>query len=350
MFLIAACATPATPLPDLPSDAPAIGSTLLSIDLAAHALILRDDPIAPARSVIPLTIDCLPVTILPAPRGSWIALETSCDSIPVSVAINLATQETFPLTSDPSIDSHILAWHPNGRYLYAKIGMLATPQIEQIDITQLSTFHSAHLPISAFTYDLTIAPNGEAILYSFSQGIGYGSETTLSNIDGSNIRLFLKDEYSIIAFARYAPNGSQIAYILMPDSTEMYPQGELWIVDADGSHARSVAVADAGHGYAPSWSPDGTKIAFVGRETDEQGNIFNEMIVYDLIRDAAQAITDFSDAQIESPVWSSDGAWLIFNVIRNDTMQLWAYNTSNDELAPIDDTEWHCCAAWLGGR
>ena len=50
----------------------------------------------------------------------------------------------------------------------------------------------------------------------------------------------------------WAPDSSQIAY---------FSAGELWVMNADGTHQRRVY--ELGNVWAPAWSPDGTKIAFI---------------------------------------------------------------------------------------
>jgi TolB protein len=38
--------------------------------------------------------------------------------------------------------------------------------------------------------------------------------------------------------------------------------GDLWIVEADGSHRRRLTDSGAGIDYSPTWSPDGQRVAF----------------------------------------------------------------------------------------
>jgi len=50
-----------------------------------------------------------------------------------------------------------------------------------------------------------------------------------------------------------------------PDTEDQFSVGELWIMAPDGGDIHKLGFADAGHGFAPVWSPDGRRIAFVER-------------------------------------------------------------------------------------
>lgn len=39
-------------------------------------------------------------------------------------------------------------------------------------------------------------------------------------------------------------------------------QGDLWVVEADGSHRRRLTDSGQGIDYSPTWSPDGKRVAF----------------------------------------------------------------------------------------
>ncbi len=62
------------------------------------------------------------------------------------------------------------------------------------------------------------------------------------------------------ALAAIGPNG-KIAYVVnmgFPDYTS-----DIWVMDADGSNQTNITNTPAVSEYAPIWSPDGTKIAYV---------------------------------------------------------------------------------------
>src|ERR1700723_4482082 len=70
-----------------------------------------------------------------------------------------------------------------------------------------------------------------------------------------------------------APDGRSIAYVRMSfDIKTDRPRGVIWLVGADGKHARplSAAVSSA----APRWAPDGSRLAYLGTAADGSTQLF----------------------------------------------------------------------------
>ena len=63
-------------------------------------------------------------------------------------------------------------------------------------------------------------------------------------------------------FPAWSPDGREIAYSPDARSSEA-----IWVMDADGAHARPVTHPGSGVDLRPAWSPDGKRIAFE-RETE----------------------------------------------------------------------------------
>ncbi|HEY3310504.1 MAG TPA: hypothetical protein VGK00_02585 [Anaerolineales bacterium] len=323
-------------------------------------LVISTSPESEPRKQIPLNppLDCSLYALRPAPVGPWVAVEWECSFGPAVELLDTSSGNShFPL-SDPSIDSRFLAWQPDGSSLYLKIGTLSVPQTIRVDA---ATVKASELPVSPFAYDLTVSPDGRHVLYSLSKGIGFGSETWLAGPDGQNPSQVLVDANNIIAQAQYSPDGSQIAFIKFADSQESFPTGELWVMDSNGFHPRKLADADAGHGFTPVWSPDGARLAFVGRDQPGNPDSLN-MSIYQL---AQARLTSLSIPPAVQPAWATDGTSLIFSstatqangdapdVPRGGTpiktgggkMNLWFYEISSGQAKIL--VSGACCAGWL---
>jgi TolB protein len=118
------------------------------------------------------------------------------------------------------------------------------------------------------------SPNGSKILFARIAASG-PSDVWVMNADGSGLKQLTHyiDVGNGAQWGRWSPDGSQIVYSVA--ETPIRPEGwawreSLWIMQADGSHARQLtnpplptSIAD----NSPAWSPDGTKIIFAHRSS-----------------------------------------------------------------------------------
>jgi DNA-3-methyladenine glycosylase I len=111
-----------------------------------------------------------------------------------------------------------------------------------------------------------------------------------------------------VADPQISPDGRGIAYVRMRmDIKTDKPMGDIWLVDADGKHARPLSNAD--NSSQPRWSPDGSRIAYVGSGADGSKQLF----VFWTQSGVTATISHF----LESPsnlAWSPDGGWLAFTM------------------------------------
>src|SRR5438128_498515 len=88
---------------------------------------------------------------------------------------------------------------------------------------------------------------------------GYRANIFVSDIDGKNVVRLTNDTDVLNDFATWSPDGKSIAFASDRDGTE-----KIYVMNADGSNQHPVAMG--GYFSSPSWSPDGSKILFVGPE------------------------------------------------------------------------------------
>jgi Tol biopolymer transport system component len=124
-------------------------------------------------------------------------------------------------------------------------------------------------------------------------------------------------------------------------------------MNADGTNARKLADADAGHGYAANWSPDGNRLAFVARENadDAKANEAADALISNIYTvDAASGeisqVTTFTDGRTETPQWSPDGKSLFFMKVVDGKMELEVADLLTAEIKPLI-TEPACCLSWM---
>lgn len=106
-------------------------------------------------------------------------------------------------------------------------------------------------------------PDGQSIV--FARGEGDSSEIYIMDADGGNPRPLTNDPDMFDTYPFISPDGTQIVF-----SSQNQPdfEGDIYVMNIDGSGIERLT-STAALNYAPSWSPDGTKIVFV---SDRTGN------------------------------------------------------------------------------
>ena len=275
------------------------------------------------------------------------AIELNCPSGQTVLYLDLESATiTQPVTNS---DSHFLAWSPDGKAAYLKIDSLGNARVVRVDTDGAQDL----IPITEFTYDLAPSLSTKQFTFTFSRGLGQGSELWLAKRDGKVVEQLYADPYNYISFARWSPDGTQITFIKIPDSQAPFTVGELWVMDSDGANARKLADADAGHGFASSWSPDGKQIAFVVREnpndkhTDQSSeSLISNIYIVDVERGVLTRLTRFTEGYVETPFWSPDGNSLAFNVVVNGRMDVHHADIVTGRMWALL-TEPACCPAWM---
>jgi hypothetical protein len=254
LFVLTACVS-RTPVPPAQT-------ALYVIRLSPPALIEFSNDYESILRELPLALpqDCGLYHAFPSPAGDVLAVELSCSFGQTVLFLDLETAALTPAFT--AADSSLQAWTADGGSAYLRVDLAAQPRILRVDVNG----RQRQLPITELTYDMAAAPNGDAFTFTFSRGLGFGSEIWSAKGNGEGLQLLLADKTNYISFARFSPDGKQISFIKIPDSQTPFTVGELWVMNADGSNPRRLADADAGHGYAANWSPDGSRIAFVKRE------------------------------------------------------------------------------------
>ena len=298
----------------------------------------------------------------PAPVGKFLALELNCPSGQTVLFLDVSTSlasgsasATQPVTDS---DSHFLAWTSDGKAAYLKVDSLGNPRV----IRAYPDGEYDPIQINEFTYDLATRPDSRDFTFTFSRGLGYGSEIQLAQNDGRNTEPLYADPYNYISFARFSPDGRQIAFIKTPDSQTPFTVGELWVMDSDGSNPRKLADADAGHGYAADWSPDGKQIAFVVRENPEDENadqsseaLISNIYIVNMESGELIQVTKLTQGRAENPRWSPEGNTLAFQTVINGRMTVSTADATTaatreiqlleTDIAPVGGSA--CCPAWM---
>jgi len=300
-----------------------------------------------------IPVNCGLFDVFPAPIGKYLLIELSCPNgqtvlfLDASSSLSAGSGSTMQPVTDS--DSHFLAWTSDGKAAYLKVDSLGNARILRVE----TNGKHKDMDIIGWTYDLASKPNSNDFLFTFSRGLGSGSELYFTQNNGRDAKVLYSDPFNYISYARFSPDASQIAFIKIPDSQTPFTVGELWVMDVDGSEPHKLADADAGHGYAANWSPDGTRIAFVKRENaeDESANqssdsLISNIYLVNVAGGELTQVTHFRNGRVETPHWSPAGNTLAFTTVLNGRMEVQIADIDSGQIRSLM-TESTCCPAWM---
>ncbi len=242
---------------------------------------------------------------------------------------NVSSGKTAQVTHSKQWDVRWPSSDHNGRIIYEMDGELQILDAKSGKTTPISITVPddglARRPsrISAAnnieSYDLS--PKGERALFSargdiFTAPIEKGPTRNLTHSPGAHDK-----------WPSWSPDGSQIAFI-----SDMSGEEELYLVPQDGSKPpQQITNGGGAMRYQPEWSADGKRIAF----GDKDGKIY-------IVTLADQKMTEIVDAprgQIRDYVWSPSGNFLAFSMATNGNgfSQIHIWSAADDKVHRVTD-------------
>jgi hypothetical protein len=285
------------------------------------------------------------ISLSASPDGRFLAIDgTRSDGELVWV---FDTQRIALNLEPASVSGTFLHWLPgaSGMFLYRPmfprgpeaplIGGNWNPGLWEVNaLTGAFTNIDISAP-SASLVDAVPSPDGSQIIYSTSSGLGMGSDIWTMDIHGQHQAHLLQltsDAQDIAGLFSWSPGGQSIAYERLSDGPTPFLPAGVWLMNRQGGGQRFLASADGGHGFNLSWSPDGSKVAFVARTNPTEG--MADQSIQSL--KSAIEVVDINSARVwkvaspmqtgmqinASPSWSADSSQIMFT----------AFNPFNPEL------------------
>jgi Tol biopolymer transport system component len=218
---------------------------------------------------------------------------------------------------DISIAAGTLAWSPDGaRLAFSGLNINGNVDIYVVDANG-SNLHRLTGNPSVDEWP-SWSPDGLTIVYDNigarpADGDGFSSTSELYTVPASGGRTtrLTTDEVDD-AMPAYSPDGSMIAY---------HHEGQIWVMDADGRHPHLAAALPC-CSFTPTWSPDGSRLAFTTYDGSWRARIsYDELPVVrvHLLDLSAGRIFDVGDAEVATdanpPQWLPSGDALLLNLL-----------------------------------
>jgi Tol biopolymer transport system component len=173
-------------------------------------------------------------------------------------------------------------------------------------LTQLTHSHS-----DVYNYSPALSPDGTRVAFATVQGSRAG--ISIIDVDGSRAQVLTTNNLTRDSEPAWSPDGSKIAFVRGFDPTSQgvanYSQcgpARIYVVEVDSLNSQPLNLTPQQTATDPSWSPDGTRIAFASNR-DENFDI------YSMASDGTdvQQLTQ-TEANEAEPAWSPDGKTIAY--------------------------------------
>lgn len=155
-------------------------------------------------------------------------------------------------------------WSPDGKKLvYDSMYQNIRIYLANADGSQMQLV----TPFGGYDDDLDpqFSPDGQTLLFEHRYHDGSGADLAVVPVDGSLDPKLITRDLGTAEDACWSPDGRQIAF-----SCDKEGSNDIWVMNADGTDLRRVTTDNSQHEFLPSWSPDGTTLAYMTRNAEHR--------------------------------------------------------------------------------
>jgi Tol biopolymer transport system component len=141
----------------------------------------------------------------------------------------------------------------------------------------------------------------------------------------------LTDQPTEDAWPSWSPDGTQIAFQSNRDE-DLEGDLDIYVMDADGSNPVNLT-SDPAIDWCPSWSPDGTQIAFQSNRDED-----DEIHVMDADGSNPVNLT-WTDGHDNCPSWSPDGTRIVFHSNRDGNFEIYVMDADGGNQTNLTNND-----------
>ena len=183
-----------------------------------------------------------------------------------------------------------------------------------------------------------------------SRGYTFGERNQLSVVSVATREVRqLSDNQTDDLAPSWSPDGRRIAFSRMRSGVADFYVSDIWVMDADATNTRQLTTT-LGRAISPSWSPDGRLIACLGTAEQELswGDLENLVWLVPAGSGPLRCLTAEYDRPVqllrwplETPasVWSSDGTAVTFLLADAGNVQVVQANVADASVRPVVNGE-----------
>ena len=162
------------------------------------------------------------------------------------------------------------------------------------------------------------------------------------NADGKNLKnlsLHLDSD----TCPTWSPDGTKIAFWSRQVAGEIPILSDIFVMDADGANRTNITQNPRASNSTPSWSPDGNKIAFAALSNLDRVARWNANLdIFLMNADGTNPVRLTEDARVNwLPSWSPDGKRIVFMRLTQDdaiTADIYVINADGTGLVNLTQT------------
>jgi Tol biopolymer transport system component len=224
------------------------------------------------------------------------------------------------LTTDPGFDA-CPSWSPNGKQIAFCSNRTGLYQIWLMNADGSNQHAVTHDTDPALFPSWS--PDGRSIVYQSNHSTPSQDNIREVSVAGGRPR-YLTDAPGNDDYPVFSPDGKTIAFV----SHRKVGPGQVWLMNADGSHPRQLTTGNPGKDELPDWSPDGKQIAY-----QAGGHIW--LMNADGTRQRQLTHGRGGSPFDQGPRWSPDGKQLAFLRERGPLKQAWVMNADGSHAHAI---------------